>query len=172
MSGGRRPITRSYGLAPFGKAEAEEFLDCRCWVQRGRGRRHAASLQALKQLILEKTEGTPFFMEEVVQTLAEEGVLAGERGSYRRGESADRAAYLPHRARRAGGPHRPAGAGRESLASAAGGDWAGVPAESAPPRHPPTRRRIVSPPRLAHSAKSFSTSSRPFRRSSISSSMP
>ncbi len=31
----------------------------------------------LKQLILEKTEGTPFFMEEVVQTLAEEGVLSG-----------------------------------------------------------------------------------------------
>ncbi|MBI3798631.1 MAG: hypothetical protein HY268_16910, partial [Deltaproteobacteria bacterium] len=27
--------------------------------------------------------GTPFFMEEVVQTLAEEGVLSGERGHYR-----------------------------------------------------------------------------------------
>ena len=34
-----------------------------------------ASLTAVKQLILEKTEGTPFFMEEVVQTLAEEGAL-------------------------------------------------------------------------------------------------
>src|SRR5262249_21970927 len=40
-------------------------------------------LQHLKQLILEKTEGTPFFMEEVVQTLAEEGALSGERGHYR-----------------------------------------------------------------------------------------
>jgi predicted ATPase len=39
-------------------------------------------LQTLKRLILEKTEGTPFFMEEVVQTLAEEGVLIGERGYY------------------------------------------------------------------------------------------
>src|SRR5262249_12911996 len=29
-----------------------------------------------------KTEGTPFFMEEVVQTLAEEGVLGGDRGHY------------------------------------------------------------------------------------------
>ena len=38
---------------------------------------------SLKQLILDKTEGTPFFMEEVVQTLAEEGVLSGERGQYR-----------------------------------------------------------------------------------------
>ena len=37
----------------------------------------------MKQLILAKTEGTPFFMEEVVQTLAEEGVLSGERGQYR-----------------------------------------------------------------------------------------
>src|SRR5262249_30229683 len=29
------------------------------------------------------TEGTPFFMEEVVQTLAEEGVLVGDRSHYR-----------------------------------------------------------------------------------------
>ncbi|MBI3045714.1 MAG: AAA family ATPase [Betaproteobacteria bacterium] len=40
-------------------------------------------LRALKKLLLEKTEGNPFFLEEVVQSLAEEGVLAGERGSYR-----------------------------------------------------------------------------------------
>ncbi len=30
---------------------------------------------ALKHLILEKTEGTPFFMEEIVQELVEQGVL-------------------------------------------------------------------------------------------------
>ena len=42
-----------------------------------------ASLIHLKPLVLEKTEGTPFFMEEVVQTLAEEGALSGERGHYR-----------------------------------------------------------------------------------------
>src|SRR6185369_6097493 len=40
-------------------------------------------LHDLNQLILEKTEGTPFFMEEVVQTLAEEEILAGEKGNYR-----------------------------------------------------------------------------------------
>jgi predicted ATPase len=33
------------------------------------------NLHALKQLILEKTEGTPFFMEEIVQELKEQGVL-------------------------------------------------------------------------------------------------
>lgn len=42
-----------------------------------------ASLLPLKQRILEKTEGNPFFMEEVVQTLAEEGSLLGEPGRYR-----------------------------------------------------------------------------------------
>lgn len=38
---------------------------------------------SLKLRILEKTEGNPFFMEEVVQTLAEEKVLLGEPGRYR-----------------------------------------------------------------------------------------
>jgi len=40
-------------------------------------------LRPLKQLILEKTEGNPFFMEEVVQTLAEEKALLGEPGHFR-----------------------------------------------------------------------------------------
>lgn len=40
-------------------------------------------LEPLKQLILEKTEGNPFFMEEVVQTLVEEKSLAGDPGHYR-----------------------------------------------------------------------------------------
>jgi predicted ATPase len=62
-------------LAPLGKEEAEELLTFLLG--------NDASLTALKPLILEKTEGTPFFMEEVVQTLAEEGVLSGARGKYR-----------------------------------------------------------------------------------------
>jgi predicted ATPase len=69
-------------LAPFGRAEAEEFLDALLGAP-AVGAIRESPLQALKQLILEKTEGTPFFMEEVVQTLAEEGMLRGERGSYR-----------------------------------------------------------------------------------------
>ncbi|QQX89641.1 AAA family ATPase (plasmid) [Cupriavidus necator] len=40
-------------------------------------------LTALKLLVLEKTEGNPFFIEEVVQTLAEEGALLGDPGRYR-----------------------------------------------------------------------------------------
>ncbi|MBI3796864.1 MAG: AAA family ATPase [Deltaproteobacteria bacterium] len=34
------------------------------------------ALQPLKRFILEKTEGNPFFMEEIVQALAEQGVLS------------------------------------------------------------------------------------------------
>jgi class 3 adenylate cyclase/predicted ATPase len=62
-------------LAPLGKDEAEELLTFLLGTDPG--------LKALKQLILDKTEGTPFFIEEVVQTLAEEGILTGEHGHYR-----------------------------------------------------------------------------------------
>ncbi len=69
-------------LSPFGKAEAEEFLD----VLLGATVEtlHATSLQALKQLILDKTEGTPFFMEEIVQELVEQGVLVRDAAGARR----------------------------------------------------------------------------------------
>ena len=39
-----------------------------------------ASLEPLKQLILEKTEGTPFFMEEMVRALFDQGVLVHSMG--------------------------------------------------------------------------------------------
>src|SRR5262249_41030581 len=39
-----------------------------------------ARLHSLKQVILQKTEGTPFFMEEVVQELLEQGALVPEPG--------------------------------------------------------------------------------------------
>jgi predicted ATPase/class 3 adenylate cyclase len=41
------------------------------------------SLAPLKQLLIERTEGNPFFLEESVRTLVETGVLVGERGAYR-----------------------------------------------------------------------------------------
>src|SRR5439155_14539179 len=62
-------------LAPLGQDEAQELLTFLLG--------NDTELKSLKQLILAQTEGTPFFMEEVVQTLAEEGVLSGERGQYR-----------------------------------------------------------------------------------------
>ena len=41
------------------------------------------SLQTLKQLLIARTEGNPFFLEESVRTLVETRVLEGERDRYR-----------------------------------------------------------------------------------------
>ena len=63
-------------LAPFGRTEAEEFLG----VLLGEPAEAtvATRLTGLRQWILERTEGTPFFMEEVVQELFEQDVLVRE----------------------------------------------------------------------------------------------
>ena len=42
-----------------------------------------AGLQPLKRLLIQRTEGNPFFLEESVRTLVEAKVLVGERGAYR-----------------------------------------------------------------------------------------
>jgi predicted ATPase/class 3 adenylate cyclase len=42
-----------------------------------------SSFAQLKQLLIERTEGNPFFIEESVRTLVETKLLAGERGNYR-----------------------------------------------------------------------------------------
>jgi len=46
-----------------------------------------ASLKPLTQLLIARTEGNPFFLEESVRTLVETGVLVGERGAYRLGQA-------------------------------------------------------------------------------------
>ena len=61
-------------LAPLGTADTEELLTGLLGADSG--------LATLKQQVLTKTEGTPFFMEEVVQTLVDEHLLQGERGNY------------------------------------------------------------------------------------------
>jgi predicted ATPase len=45
------------------------------------------SLAPLKHLLIARTEGNPFFLEESVRTLVETGVLAGERGAYHLGQA-------------------------------------------------------------------------------------
>jgi hypothetical protein len=42
-----------------------------------------ATLRPLPRLLIERTEGNPFFLEESVRTLVETHVLIGERGAYR-----------------------------------------------------------------------------------------
>jgi class 3 adenylate cyclase/tetratricopeptide (TPR) repeat protein len=44
---------------------------------------HDTELKSLKQLLVEHTEGNPFFLEESIRTLEETKVLIGERGNYR-----------------------------------------------------------------------------------------
>jgi predicted ATPase len=44
-----------------------------------------ASLELLKQRLIERTQGNPFFLEESVRTLMEMQVLVGDRGAYRLG---------------------------------------------------------------------------------------
>jgi class 3 adenylate cyclase/tetratricopeptide (TPR) repeat protein len=59
-------------LDPLGGASAAEMLDALL----GEGKQTTdRPLAALKRLIIEKTEGTPLFMEEIVQALQEDGAL-------------------------------------------------------------------------------------------------
>ncbi len=81
---GQKTYYTQLHLAPLSKAEAEEFLDALFGSSVGAdlrvgpqelGAHTGAPLQTLRQLILEKTQGTPFFIEEIVQDLVERGVL-------------------------------------------------------------------------------------------------
>src|SRR5712692_2757941 len=70
---GNKTFYTQLRLDPLGKEEAREMLT----VLLGEkvGATHASPLQALNQFILTKTEGNPFFMEEIVQALREQGML-------------------------------------------------------------------------------------------------
>jgi class 3 adenylate cyclase len=69
------PDYHPISLEPLGQASTEELL------------RDLAgddpSLDGLAAMIQERTEGNPFFIEEIVRELAESGYLEGERGAYR-----------------------------------------------------------------------------------------
>ena len=56
--------------------ESAESCSARCSAR-------TTTLEPLKRLLVERTEGVPFFLEESVRTLVETGALAGERGAYR-----------------------------------------------------------------------------------------
>ena len=80
-------------LTPFGQAETEEFLTA-LFGDEG-GTTGQSPLQALKQRILEKTDGTPFFMEEVVQDLDEQGVLERDAVGSRRAVPLPQDLHIP-----------------------------------------------------------------------------
>jgi predicted ATPase len=62
-------------LDPLPPASAEAVLDALLGQDPGPA--------PLKQLLIARTEGNPFFLEESVRTLVETGVLIGEPGAYR-----------------------------------------------------------------------------------------
>ncbi len=62
-------------LDPLPSESAEELLRSLMGDDRG--------LQPLKRLLIDRTEGNPFFLEECVRTLVEAGVVSGDRGAYR-----------------------------------------------------------------------------------------
>ncbi len=75
-------------LDPLGKEQAEEMLTVLLGQagefplpgrEKDRVRVSNETLEPLKKFILDKTEGNPFFMEEIVQTLREQGVLTDPR---------------------------------------------------------------------------------------------
>jgi tetratricopeptide (TPR) repeat protein len=61
-------------LDPLPPANAEEFLQALLGDD--------LSLVPLTQLLIARTQGNPFFLEESVRALVEAGVLVGERGAY------------------------------------------------------------------------------------------
>ena len=70
-----RTYYRQIRLDPLRAPSAEEVLAALLGVDPG--------LKPLKQLLIERTEGNPFFLEESVQTLVETRALEGPRGAYR-----------------------------------------------------------------------------------------
>jgi class 3 adenylate cyclase/tetratricopeptide (TPR) repeat protein len=68
-------------LDPLPPASADEFLHALLGED--------PSLEPLRRLLIARTEGNPFFLEESVRTLVETGVLAGQLGAYRLAKSLD-----------------------------------------------------------------------------------
>jgi tetratricopeptide (TPR) repeat protein len=74
-SWGSKTYYRQLRIDPLPPESAEELLEALLG--------NAPGLDALKRLLIQRTEGNPFFLEESVRTLVETNVLAGERGAYR-----------------------------------------------------------------------------------------
>jgi class 3 adenylate cyclase/tetratricopeptide (TPR) repeat protein len=72
---GSKTYYRQLQIDPLPVESAEALLDALLGSDR--------ALAPLKRLVIERTEGNPFFMEESARSLVETGVLAGERGAYR-----------------------------------------------------------------------------------------
>src|SRR5262249_54268729 len=71
---GSKTYYRQLRIDPLPPESAQELLEALLGEDPGLG--------PLKQLLIERTEGNPFFLEESVRTLVETKTLSGERGAY------------------------------------------------------------------------------------------
>src|SRR5262244_3986351 len=76
-SWGDKTYYRQIRVDPLQPASAEELLQYLLGSNK--------DLAPLKELLMHRTEGNPFFAEESVRSLVETGVLVGEKGAYRPG---------------------------------------------------------------------------------------
>ncbi len=72
---GGKSYYRQVRIDPLPPKSAEDLLDALLGEDE--------TLEPLKRVLIERTEGNPFFLEESVQALVETKVLSGERGGYR-----------------------------------------------------------------------------------------
>jgi class 3 adenylate cyclase/tetratricopeptide (TPR) repeat protein len=70
-----RPNYRQLRLDPLASESLADFLQALLGS--------APTLDALKSFLVERASGNPFFVEEIVRTLVDNGVLEGRRGNYR-----------------------------------------------------------------------------------------
>jgi class 3 adenylate cyclase/predicted ATPase len=78
---GSKTYYRQLRIDPLPVASAHQLLDSLLGSD--------PTVRPLKALLVQRTEGTPFFLEEGVRTLVETKVLLGDRGSYRLLKSLD-----------------------------------------------------------------------------------
>ena len=81
----RKTYYQPLRLDPLTAASADELLDALLGSGAGGP---PGPLEALKRLLIERTEGNPFFLEESVRTLVETGALVGEPGKLSTGQAA------------------------------------------------------------------------------------
>ena len=73
---GNRSYYTQFPIEPLPRGEAEHLLDDLLGA--------SPELAEIKRLLIERTEGNPFFLEECVRDLVEKGALLGQRGAYQR----------------------------------------------------------------------------------------
>jgi len=78
---GRKTYYLQLRIDPLPPESAEELLNALLGQDR--------TLEPLKRMLIARTEGNPFFLEESVRTLVETKVLVGERGVYRMAKAPD-----------------------------------------------------------------------------------